>query len=114
MPADRRARPVLVNQGHGKRLGIYAGPGGDPGAERQQERGKRPRSRTIVGVAEERHAPSRHDAAHLEVGKRDVGHRVDEGALIAGGDEVVAIVEAGWDVEFEEPGQPRHDPSVAW
>ena len=43
------------------------------GAQRQQERWKRPGCRPIVRLAEERDAPPSDDAAHLEVRKRDVG-----------------------------------------
>ena len=70
--------PVLVDQGHGKRVGVDAGPAGNSGAQRQQERGQRPGGRPIVGLAEERHSPPSDDAAHLEVRKRDVGDRFEE------------------------------------
>ena len=42
MPADGRARTVLVDQSHGKRFGIDASPLGNLGAQRKQERWKRP------------------------------------------------------------------------
>jgi hypothetical protein len=32
----------------------------------------------MVRLAEERHAPSRHDAAHLEIRKYDVGHSCEQ------------------------------------
>ena len=113
MPADGRAGPVLVDQGHGKRLGIEASPAGNPGAQRQQELGQRPRGRPIVGVTEERHSPARDDAAHLEVRKRDAGHRIEEESLVGARDEVLAILEARRDIEPEEAWRLGHDSSVA-
>ena len=113
MPADGRAGPVLVDQGHDKRLRIKASPAGNPGAQRQQELGQRPRSRPIVGVTEERHPPARDDAAHLEVRKRDAGHRLEEGFLVGARDEVLAILEARRDIESEEACRLGHDSSVA-
>jgi len=37
MPADRRARAVFIEEGHGERVGIDAGPLGNAGAQRQQK-----------------------------------------------------------------------------
>jgi hypothetical protein len=44
--------------------------------------------RSMVRLAKERHAPPCHDAAHLEVRKRDVGHRFEQDSLLGLRDEV--------------------------
>ena len=113
MPADGCAGRVLVEQGHGERLGIDAGPAGNPGAQRPQELRKRSRCGPIVRLTEERHSPASHDAAHLEVRKRDAGHRLEERFLVGARDEVLAILEARWDIEPEEAWRLRHASSVA-
>ena len=112
MPADRRPGSVFVNQRHGKGIGSDAGPFGKPGAQRQQERWERRRRGAIVRLAEEGDAPTCDNAAHLEVRKRDVGDRVVERALLGGGDDVVAIVEACRQVVLEEAWRSGHALSV--
>ena len=54
MPADRRPGPVFVNQRHGKRIGIDAGPLGKRGAQRQQERRERRSWGAIVTIGRRR------------------------------------------------------------
>ena len=76
MPADGRARSILVDECHRKRVGIDARPLRNRGAQRQQERWKRPRRPPIVRLAEERDAPPRHDATHFEVRERDVAYGI--------------------------------------
>jgi len=102
MPADRRARPVLVNQSHGKRFGIDTSPLSNRGTQRQQECWKRPGGYPIVRLAEERHAPPCHDAAHLKVRERHLGNRFEQDELIGLRDEPLAIVEAWGEVVLEE------------
>ena len=48
MPADGRAGTVLVEKGHGERVGINTRPLGNPGAQWQQECRKRPSGCAIV------------------------------------------------------------------
>jgi len=112
MPADRRPGPVFVNQRHGKRIGIDAGPLGKRGAQRQRERRERRSWGAIVRSAEEGDTPTCDNATHLEVRKRDVGDRVEERALLGVGDDVVAIVEAYRQVMLEEAWRSGHAPSV--
>ena len=112
MPADRRPRPVFVNQRHSKRIGIDAGPLGKRGAQRQQERRERRSWGAIVRLAEERDTPTSDNATHFEVRKRNVGDRVEELALLGVGDDVVAIVEAFRQSLLEEAWRSGHAPSV--
>jgi DNA ligase D len=114
MPADGRAGTVLVDEGHGERVGIDAGPVGNPGPQRQQECWKWPGRCPVVRLAEERHPAPSHDAAHLEIRKRDAGNPLEEGSLIGVRDEVLAILEAQRHITVEEARRPCHDPSVTW
>ena len=76
MPADWRAGTILVDECHRKRVGIDGRPLRNRGAQRQQERWKRPGRLPIVRLAEERDAPPRHDATHFEVRERDAGNGI--------------------------------------
>ena len=104
---------ALIDQGHGERVGIDAGPVDNLCAQGQQERWKRPSCCPVVRLAEQRHSPPSDDTAHLELRKRDIGDRVEEDSLIGVRDEVLAIVEAGA-IAFEEGSRRYHDPSVPW
>jgi hypothetical protein len=112
MPADWRPGPVFVNQRHGKRIGMDAGPVGKRGAQRQQEHRERRSWGAIVRLAEERDTPTSDNATHFEVRKRNVGDRVEELALLGVGDDVVAIVEAFRQILLEEAWRSGHAPSV--
>ena len=110
MPADRRAGPVLVNQRHGERVGINTRPLGERGAQGQQEPWERSSRYAIVRVAEERDTSTRDNPTQREVRKRDVGDRVEQGALIDAGDEVVTIVKAWRQILIEEAWRAGHAP----
>ena len=110
MPTDGRARPILVDEGHGKRFGINARPRCNLCAQRHQKRWKWPGSYPIVRLAKERHAAPCHDAAHLEVRKRHVGHRFEQDSLLGLRYEVLAKVEALRRIVLEETWRPGHDP----
>ncbi len=108
MPADGRAGAVLIDERHGKRVGIEAGPLGNLRAQGQQESGQRPGCRPVVRLAEERHSPPGDDTAHLEVRKRDIGDRFEEDPLIGVRDEVLAMVEALGQIAVEEISRRSH------
>ena len=110
MPADGRAGTVLIDQGHGERVGIDAGPVGNFCAQGQQERWKRPSCCPVVRLAEERHSPPSDDTAHLEVRERDIGDRFEEDSLIGVRNEVPAIVETQRPIAFEEGSRRYHVP----
>ena len=102
MPADGRARSILVDERHRKRLGVDTRPLRNRGAQRQQKRWKRPRRPSIVRLAEERDAPARYDATHFEVRERDVANGISQDSLIRLRDEVLAIVETVRETVIEE------------
>ena len=65
-----------------------------------------PSDRTL---AKKRHASSRHDAAHLEVRKRDIGHGCEQRLFFGLVNEILSIMEAGREIVLEE-GRPGHAP----
>src|SRR5436190_7194562 len=104
MPADRRARSILVDQRHRKRVGVDTSPLCDRGAQRQQERWQCRRRHPIVRLTKERDTPPCDDTAHCEVGERDTGNRNEEVPLLRCRDEVVAIVEAWRQIGLKRRG----------
>jgi hypothetical protein len=96
VPANWGARRVLVDQRHDECGRIDARPFGHPIAQRQQKRRQMrcDHATRIVRPAEERDAPPRGHAMHLEGREFDAGDVSDERRFLIRLDEAFAIVKA--------------------
>src|SRR5687767_4465174 len=111
MPANRRARTILVDQRHCERVRIHASPGRDPVAQKYEKARQRWRDRRadIVRPAKECDPPTRDDATHLEGRELETRDVFEELRFFITRDEVVAIVKASRDIGIEQrPTSLRH------
>jgi hypothetical protein len=96
VPADRRARRVLVDERHHKRTAVRASPHRDP-VPQWQKKGRQRSGRCatcVVRSAKERNPPAGHDATHLERGELHARDFLEQCGFFITGDEVVSIVKA--------------------